>query len=317
MLEVGTGFHPELTGRENIYMNGAILGMSRKEIETKLEDIIEFSECSQFIDTPVKRYSSGMYVKLAFSKAAHLDAELMIMDEVLAVGDVGFQQKCLSKMNDVSKSSGRTILYVSHNMTTVRQLCNRCIVLERGKAVYDGDVETAILYYSQKHNEMNLFNDFSNLTRVEGFLPKVRMNSLEILDKQDAFFSNDEKIQICIKWKAMFQLHDVRFRLIVSYKDSSKFGMMSTIEGIEAHKNAEYTTTLSIDLSDFASGGYFVDLYCYSNTGNGSVENYDVVGNAFSFEVSNTSPRTGGLEWQHADWGHAVLPEIEVVKQER
>lgn len=125
MLEVGTGFHGELTGRENIYMNGAILGMRKKEIDDKIESIIAFSECRQFIDTPVKRYSSGMYVKLAFSVASHLDSEIMIMDEVLAVGDMAFQKKCLEKMSDVSKEEGRTILYVSHNMNTIRQLCNR------------------------------------------------------------------------------------------------------------------------------------------------------------------------------------------------
>ena len=136
MLEVGTGFHGELTGRENIYMNGAILGMSKKEIDKKIEDIIEFSEVRQFIDTPVKRYSSGMFVKLAFSVAAHLDAEIMIMDEVLAVGDVAFQTKCLNKMNDVSRNDGRTILYVSHNMNTVRQLCQRCIVLDHGHSYF-------------------------------------------------------------------------------------------------------------------------------------------------------------------------------------
>ena len=141
MLEVGTGFHPELTGRENIYMNGAILGMTRAEIDAKIEDIIDFSECRRFIDTPVKRYSSGMYVKLAFAVAAHLDAEIMIMDEVLAVGDVAFQRKCLNKMSQLAVDEGRTVLYVSHNMATIRQLCTRCVVLEHGKLVYDGDVE--------------------------------------------------------------------------------------------------------------------------------------------------------------------------------
>ena len=144
MLEVGTGFHGELTGRENIYMNGAILGMTKKEIDKKIEDIIEFSECRQFIDTPVKRYSSGMYVKLAFAVAAHLDSEIMIMDEVLAVGDMAFQTKCLNKMREVANKENRAVLYVSHNMNTIRQLCDRCIVLKKGKMIYDGDVETAI-----------------------------------------------------------------------------------------------------------------------------------------------------------------------------
>lgn len=133
MLEIGTGFHGELTGRENIYLNGSILGMKKEEIDQKIEDIIKFSECEQFIDTPVKRYSSGMYVKLAFAVAAHLNSEIMIMDEVLAVGDMAFQQKCLDKMSEVSKNEGKTILYVSHNMGTIRRLCDRCLVLEKRK----------------------------------------------------------------------------------------------------------------------------------------------------------------------------------------
>ena len=125
MLEVGTGFNGEMTGRENVYLNGAILGMTKAEIDAKMEQIIEFSEVREFIDTPVKRYSSGMYVKLAFSVAAHLDSEIMIMDEVLAVGDMAFQKKCLDKMRDAAKQEGRTVLYVSHNMDTIRQLCDR------------------------------------------------------------------------------------------------------------------------------------------------------------------------------------------------
>ena len=133
MLEVGTGFHGELTGRENIYMNGAILGMSRKEVDAKIESIIDFSECRQFIDTPVKRYSSGMYVKLAFAVASHLDSEIMVMDEVLAVGDMKFQKKCLGKMGDAAQNEGKTVLYVSHNMATIRNLCTRCIVLNKGR----------------------------------------------------------------------------------------------------------------------------------------------------------------------------------------
>lgn len=159
MLEVGTGFHPELTGRENIYLNGAILGMSKAEVDSKIEEIIDFSECRQFIDTPVKRYSSGMYVKLAFAVAAHLDSEILVMDEVLAVGDMKFQQKCLGKMSDVAKNDGRTVLYVSHNMNTIRQLCNRCIVLDHGRVVFNGDVEEAIaIYLGMKKQEETILD---------------------------------------------------------------------------------------------------------------------------------------------------------------
>ncbi len=138
-----------MTGRENIYMNGAILGMKKKEIDAKIDDIIEFSGICEFIDTPVKRYSSGMYVKLAFSVAAHLENEIMLMDEVLAVGDIAFQKKCLAKMHEAAKHDGRTVLYVSHNMNTIRDLCDRCIILDHGKITFDGPTNQAIEKYSQ------------------------------------------------------------------------------------------------------------------------------------------------------------------------
>ena len=147
LLEVGTGFHPELTGRENIFLNGAILGMQRVEIKSKFDEIVEFAEVEKFLDTPVKRYSSGMYVRLAFSVAAHLEPEILIVDEVLAVGDAKFQKKCLGKMADVSRKEGRTILFVSHNLSAVRSLCSRAIQLDAGRSVFDGDVNDAIHSY--------------------------------------------------------------------------------------------------------------------------------------------------------------------------
>lgn len=146
LLEVGTGFHQELTGRENIFLNGAILGMSKKEITSKLDEIIAFSGVERYIDTPVKRYSSGQRVRLAFAVAAHLDPEILVIDEVLAVGDAEFQNKCIGKMQDVAES-GRTILFVSHNMSAVRNLCSRVIVLSEGKSVFDGDVNQGITRY--------------------------------------------------------------------------------------------------------------------------------------------------------------------------
>jgi lipopolysaccharide transport system ATP-binding protein len=146
LLEVGTGFHPELTGRENIFLNGSILGMTRKEIKSKFDEIVDFSGVEQFLDTPVKRYSSGMYVRLAFSVAAHLEPEILLVDEVLAVGDHEFQKKCLGKMGDIS-SSGRTIIFVSHNMGAVSELCSRAILFEQGKLITDGTVEQTISHY--------------------------------------------------------------------------------------------------------------------------------------------------------------------------
>lgn len=147
LLEVGTGFHPEMTGRENIYLNGAILGMSHDEIDKKVNDIIEFSEIGEHIDTPVKRYSSGMYVRLAFAVAAHLDSDILIADEVLAVGDAAFQKKALGKMNELSTGEGRTVLFVSHNMAQVKNLCNKGIVLEKGRVVKSGEIGECIHYY--------------------------------------------------------------------------------------------------------------------------------------------------------------------------
>ncbi|MBV8813600.1 MAG: ABC transporter ATP-binding protein [Verrucomicrobia bacterium] len=150
LLEVGTGFHPELTGRENIYLNGAILGMGRREIEAKLDSIIAFSEIEAFLDTPVKRYSSGMQVRLAFAVAAHLEPEILLIDEVLAVGDTQFQKKCLGKMSEISGGHGRTILFVSHNLAAVRALCSRAILVDRGELICDGLVDQVVANYLEK-----------------------------------------------------------------------------------------------------------------------------------------------------------------------
>ena len=165
LLEVGTGFHQEMTGRENIYLNGAILGMKKKEIDKKIDEIIAFSEIEQHIDTPVKRYSSGMYVRLAFAIAAHLDSDILIADEVLAVGDAAFQKKAIGKMNDLSTGEGRTVLFVSHQMNAVKQLCNRGIVLEKGKIIrQDEDINDSIKWYlgTGENGEIKLTTDWKN-----------------------------------------------------------------------------------------------------------------------------------------------------------
>jgi lipopolysaccharide transport system ATP-binding protein len=154
LLEVGTGFHPELSGRENIYLNGAILGMRKKEITRKLDEIIDFSGVERYIDTPVKRYSSGMYVRLAFAVAAHLESEILIVDEVLAVGDAEFQKKCLGKMGDISKGEGRTVLFVSHNMAAVQSLCSHGLVIDKGNIVFDGNVTDSINKYLDLGNKV-------------------------------------------------------------------------------------------------------------------------------------------------------------------
>lgn len=167
LLEVGTGFHPELTGRENIFLNGAILGMSKAEIRRKLDEIIAFSGVAKYVDTPVKRYSSGMYVRLAFAVAAHLESEILIMDEVLAVGDAEFQKKCLGKMNDVARNEGRTVLFVSHNMAAVTQLCSQAIMLVQGQLAHSGSAESVVNEYLRFNASQVRKAGFSDDTAVK------------------------------------------------------------------------------------------------------------------------------------------------------
>ena len=189
LLEVGTGFNPELTGRENVYLNGSILGMRKAEITAKMDEIVEFSEIDRFIDTPVKRYSSGMYVKLGFAVAANLAPDVLICDEVLAVGDLAFQQKCLNKMSDVARS-GRAVLYVSHNMRTVSQLCNRAIFLDHGHLIYDGNTERAIELYGGAGNR-DVVRDLDSMTRPRNRGDLMRMRRMVVLNSQNMEFQQD------------------------------------------------------------------------------------------------------------------------------
>jgi lipopolysaccharide transport system ATP-binding protein len=188
LLEVGTGFHPELTGRENIYLNGAILGMARAEIRRKFDEIVAFAEIEKFLDTPVKRYSSGMYVRLAFAVAAHLDPEILIIDEVLAVGDAEFQQKCLGKMKDVARES-RTILFVSHNMGAIRTLTRRCMLLDRGQIAAAGDTETVITNYLGRALDAKKLalqsRDLDQFRRWRGEDPPAKIVKIEIAAPAD------------------------------------------------------------------------------------------------------------------------------------
>lgn len=184
LLEVGTGFHPELTGRENIFLNGAILGMTKQEIKKKFDEIVDFAEIEQFIDTPVKRYSSGMYVRLAFAVAAHLEPEILVVDEVLAVGDAAFQKKCLGKMSDVVEQSGRTILFVSHNMGAIQTLCPRSILLHKGELIDDGPSRSVIHTYLSSVGTNGDVIDLSERTDRQGS-GKLRVQKITLLNKDN------------------------------------------------------------------------------------------------------------------------------------
>lgn len=211
LLEVGTGFHPEMTGRENIYLNGAILGMTKSEINSKIDEIIDFSGCLRYVDTPVKRYSSGMKVRLAFAVAAHLEPDILVVDEVLAVGDAEFQKKAIGKMQDISSSDGRTVLFVSHNMAAVKNLCTKGIVLENGLSIFEGGSEEAVNFYLNNQSKLNTQNLLERTDRKG--TGEIRFSKVELRNSGDNVVSE----LICGEY-AKFRLYMV-FNQTVNYKD--------------------------------------------------------------------------------------------------
>ncbi len=316
MLEVGTGFNPELTGRENIYLNGAILGMTRAEVSKKIDDIIEFSECSNFIDTPVKRYSSGMYVKLAFAVAAHLDSEIMIMDEVLAVGDMAFQNKCLEKMRDVSMTEGRTILYVSHNMNTIRSLCDRCIVLSEGKIIYDGDVDKAINIYLSKGSDKELIRnhyEFNNTYRhLEWNHGDLRIEELN-LDNSGIVCGN--KIPLKIKVKSQESTEDVSFRFEFSPMTTpKKSATMTTGKKVSFGENETKELTLELDTTHLVPSRYQVDVVAFTTDDVGNDCQLEGVFPGFIFDLSE-NPEKDPLLWKIYNWGAVHLQDVELKEE--
>lgn len=310
MLEVGTGFHPELTGRENIYMNGAILGMTKAEIDAKIEDIIDFSECRRFIDTPVKRYSSGMYVKLAFAVAAHLDAEIMIMDEVLAVGDVAFQRKCLNKMSQLAIDEGRTVLYVSHNMATIRQLCTRCVVLDHGKLVYDGDVEEAInSYYDATPETVNYHESIYNSNGFEG--ERCRALSLEADNQTGMEFSVNDQIVFTLRVGCSASLDDILVQFICKTGAANITGSsfadqrVNLTEGVNSFRG-------TMPLSHFTPGHYNCDLVINQVNHDGAYVELDRFKNALTFSIAQSPTEYDGNYWWHRRWGFANYDEMKI-----
>lgn len=315
MLEVGTGFHPELTGRENIYLNGAILGMSKEEVDRKMEDIIDFSECRQFIDTPVKRYSSGMYVKLAFSVAAHLDSEILIMDEVLAVGDMKFQQKCLKKMREVAENEGRTVLYVSHNMNTIRQLCDRCIVLEKGNVVYNGGVEEAIEIYLGSKMSSASFVKLATLKRDPEFSNHlITMQSLEILDTQYAVYPVGSVIHFRIKYKSLNNINNAFFRTIVKTTEGTPIIMFANDKGFEISNNNVQTIDVQANISQLVPGRYSLSFVFYEVNEFGGDVNLDVVRDVYCFEIVTVPGFNNNMEWQQRYWGNFYGKPLQIKK---
>lgn len=313
MLEVGTGFHPELTGRENVYLNGAILGMTKAEIDKKFDEIVEFSEVGQFIDTPVKRYSSGMKVKLAFSVASHLDSEIMIMDEVLAVGDVNFQNKCIQRMKTVAEKEGRTILYVSHNMATVKSLCNRCIVLSGGKKIFEGNTEEAISIY-MKNDEFDnaTFFDTSNAKRHPKCNKRHLLQSLELMGAETNIFEYSKKIPFRIRWNSENADERLRMKMIINGIDATPVGVIFC--GDLLHKSGENSADFVFDTSYLVPAKYTVDVILYDEDDAGNVVFYDRA-NALRFTVEQSDESVHLKHW-FKDWGNAVLPCVTKISED-
>lgn len=241
LLEVGTGFHPELTGRENIYMNGTILGMKKCEIDAKFDEIVAFSELDKFIDTPVKRYSSGMYVRLAFAVAAQLTPEILLIDEVLAVGDVEFQKKCLGTMQDISRS-GRTILFVSHNMMAIRTLCRRALLLRAGCIALDAPADDVVSHYlSERTVDGSIVNMVDIDSRVDGVVdkssPHFRLHEISVHDKSGSArrsFYSDEEVHISIIFECFKELPPIN--IVVSLVDDDGRVLMASVSS-DPHNN--------------------------------------------------------------------------------
>lgn len=311
MLEVGTGFHAELTGRENIFLNGAILGMTKKEISSKIDDIIHFAEMERFIDTPVKRYSSGMYVKLAFAVAAHLDSEIMVMDEVLAVGDMKFQQKCLGKMGDAASHDGKTILYVSHNMNTIRQLCSRCIVLNHGKVIFDGDTENAIAIYSdslvqEKYKEKDLSN-VKRYVEVEAGRD-ASFTYMRLLGVENNSFKTSESMKIELTIEAERKIRNVSLRMVFKGMGGYAVGFSMCMNFGSLQKGTN-TCIFELPLEQFTRGNYEVTLVLLELNEYGASSEIDVAF-AFTFEIEDARDLIPN-PWA---WGFIRLPDIKCNK---
>jgi lipopolysaccharide transport system ATP-binding protein len=274
LLEVGTGFHPELTGRENIYLNGAILGMRKREITRKLDEIIDFSGVERYIDTPVKRYSSGMYVRLAFAVAAHLESETLIVDEVLAVGDAEFQKKCLGKMQDISTGEGRTVLFVSHNMASVKNLCHRGILLENGLIKEEGHIESVIESYLYRTSERvpNLSEVLFEPKKGDVYIASVAVTgSLGATDSGRAVFPMGSEMRFAIRVSSKRQTSGIRCSIVISTASGIRICAVRSHEMHAAvfRSDGDFQLTANIHDLRLMPGDYLVTI--------GLAENNDTI----------------------------------------
>lgn len=271
LLEVGTGFHPELTGLENIYLNGAILGMTRQEIRKKQDEIIEFAGIEKYINTPVKRYSSGMYVRLAFAVAAHLEPDILVVDEVLAVGDIEFQKKCLGKMGEVSQKEGRTIIFVSHNMQAIKKLCSRCIFLEKGIIKGDGNTGEIVDYYLNSYSIDNINSDNGQLNESLKVIDHGLLKDIKILlyndqgEKSNTFYFG-EGIEVKLSFFCFEEITNISFIFYISDNEGNPVSLIaSDSSNIILDFEKKYYDLHFVLENNFLPGSYFLTLMIIYN----------------------------------------------------
>ncbi len=311
LLEVGTGFHPELTGRENIYLNGAILGMRKAEIEAKFDEIVAFSEIEKFLDTPVKHYSSGMYVRLAFAVAAHLDPEILLVDEVLAVGDAAFQKKCIGKMGTVA-SQGRTVLFVSHNMGAIQQLTQRCVLLQEGRVAAIGISPEIIARYQDvaMDRTTTTYDVASAPRRFPDLRREVEFLSLELENCPTKTVAAGTDIALKITVRGNERVENFRFSLTVFRIDGIPVGCCFGSPFLSIQKGEAATFRLTLHDPQLAPGLYYFGLA----TGRDSPLAYDIVLDVLHFEMLAPSAADGARANWIPSWGSIRFKEPEVIR---
>ena len=315
LLEVGTGFHPELTGRENVFLNGAILGMSREEIKRKFDEIVAFAEVEKFLDTPVKRYSSGMYVRLAFAVAAHLEPEILIVDEVLAVGDAAFQKKCLGKMKDVSKG-GRTVLFVSHNMAAIQQLTNKCLLLQLGEIAASGETSDVVGRYFETATKSagNVYANKDFINRIPCGR-EVEFEELELIHCQYKMIPSGDPINIRIKIKGNEKVSSFRFGITISQMDGMAVGNAFSHENLSIERGETSEFTLQLKDPSLAPGKYYCGLSIGTGNHKTGIRDFDIVLEVLHFEMLPASGEAGTLGTWNPNWGAICFPAPLVAKQ--
>jgi lipopolysaccharide transport system ATP-binding protein len=308
LLEVGTGFHPELTGRENIFMNGAVLGMKRTEIHRRFDEIIAFAEVEKFLDTPVKFYSSGMYVRLAFAVAAHLEPDILIVDEVLAVGDIEFQKKCLGKMGDIAEKQGRTVLFVSHNMSAIRRLCSRAIVIDKGEIKIDGKANNVLNIYLQK---FSISNQSLWLSNDRPGNSNFKIDAVKLKNSSGEYTSS-----ICISENSFIEIYfeilqeGARIQFALTLTNNDDECIFSSLSNLDKNHHGKplnigkYVSTCCIYKNLLNSSKYYVSL----NIGDSSFTESLIISNVIEFNAIDDGILKGDYLGEFAGF---IRPKLE------